>query len=222
MKLKKKHLEESLLYVIVNEDIKTAEKALCAGADIIQLRIKNKDDKSITDTARKLRKLADRYKAFFLINDRVDIAAIAGADGVHLGAKDISIADARRVLGSKYIIGSTTHCQSEAKKSISQGADYIAVGPVFKTFTKPKLKPLRLQRALKIIEESTVPCFAIGGINLKNLDELIDKGINRIAVYQAVIKAKRPGFAAAKIKGILLNYENAHRKNKKRPTAAHS
>jgi thiamine-phosphate pyrophosphorylase len=210
MNSRKKLLKKSNLYIIVDENLETAKKAIAHGADIIQLRIKNKSDSFILDIAQKLKKYCKKYKVLFLINDRADLAMISKADGVHLGQKDISIKSARKILGTDYIIGASTHSLGEAKKALSQKPDYIAIGSIFKTATKPHLYPLGISRAAAIINKTTIPYFVIGGINLKNIYRLLDKNINRIALYKAICKAKKPQITTRKFKGILLDHENTH------------
>jgi len=211
MKLRKKLLKKSNLYVIIDENLESAKKAIAQGADIVQLRIKNESDSFILDIARKLRKHTKKHNVLFLINDRIDIAKISEADGVHLGQEDISIKIAREFLGKKYIIGVSTHSLSEAKKSLAQKPDYIAIGSIFKTATKPHLKPLGIGRAQQIIKTTTIPYFVIGGINLKNVQQLCKQKINRIALYKAICKTKNPGITTRRFKEILLNYENINR-----------
>ncbi len=211
MNLKKKLLKKSHLYVIVDEDIDSAKKVIAHGADIVQLRIKNKSDKFILQKARQLRKFTKKHNVLFLINDRIDIAKLTDADGVHLGQEDTSIEAARKFLGTKYIIGTSTHSLNEAKKSLLQKPDYIAIGSIFKTATKPHLRPLGIGRALKIIDHTTIPYFVIGGINLRNINALTRRGINRIALYKAIIKTKNPEIITGRFKGILADHENAYR-----------
>ncbi len=211
MNLKKQLLKKSHLYVIVDEDIDSAKKVIAHGADIIQLRIKNKSDKFILQKALQLRKFTKKYNVLFLINDRIDIAKFAQADGVHLGQEDTSIKTARKFLGAKYIIGASTHSLNEAKESLAKKPDYIAIGSVFKTATKPHLKPLGIGRALQIIDHTTIPYFVIGGINLRNINDLMRQGINRIALYKGIIKTKKPEITTGRFKGILVDHENAHR-----------
>jgi thiamine-phosphate pyrophosphorylase len=215
MNWRKKLLKKSNLYVIVDEDIKSAEAAITNGADVIQLRIKNKSDRNIVALAKKLRELTKKHNVLFLINDRIDIAQVVGADGIHLGQEDISIREARKILGPDYIIGASTHSVREVEVSLLEKPDYIAIGSIFKTATKPDLNPLGIDKMQKILKQTSIPYFVIGGINLKNVKALLEYKVNRVALYKAIIKSNNPGGTTRKFKGILLNYEDAHRKNKK-------
>ena len=209
--MRKKLLKKSSLYVIIDENLDIAKHVISQGADIVQLRIKNKSDSFFLAIAKKIRKLTNKHNVLFIINDRIDIAKISEADGVHLGQEDISVKTARTFLGRNYIIGASTHSLSEAKKSLAQKPDYIAIGSIFKTTTKPHLKSLGIARAQKIINKTTIPYFVIGGINLKNISQLIKHKINKIVVYKAICQAKKPGITTKKFKDILLNYENSYR-----------
>ena len=209
--MRKKLLKKFSLYVIIDENLDIAKHVISQGANIVQLRIKNKSDSFVLAIAKKIRKLTKKHNVLFIVNDRLDIAKISEADGVHLGQEDISVKAARAFLGKNYIIGTSTHCVKEARIALSQNPDYIAIGSIFKTTTKPHLKPLGIARAQKIINKTTIPYFVIGGINLKNISQLIKHKINKIVVYKAICQAKKPGITTKKFKDILLNYENSHR-----------
>ena len=189
-------LKDCKLYVIVdraiikNGDIlKVAKEALRGGADIIQLRDKSSGDGALLQYAKSIKHITKRYKRLFIINDRVDIARAVNADGVHLGQGDIPIEEARKILGKK-IIGISTHSLDEAKRAQRKGADYIGIGPIFKTATKKKLVPIGPSILAKVRRRINIPFFAIGGISLTNIADVKKKGANRIAVASSVIKAK--------------------------------
>lgn len=189
-------LKDCKIYVIIDRDViknrdilKVTKDVLRGGADIIQLRDKSSDDKKLLQYARAIKKVTKKYKRRFIINDRVDIARIIGADGVHLGQDDIPIEEARKILGKK-IIGVSTHNLEQAKKAVRRGADYIGIGPVFKSPTKKRLPPIGpsiLGRAGKTIN---IPFFAIGGISLDNITEVKKAGAGRVAVISQAIKTK--------------------------------
>lgn len=173
--------------------ISLAKKLAAGGADIIQLRFKNMElsnfAKVITDACQ-ISRLAKKHKIPFLINDRVDVAQAVDADGVHLGQEDLSVESARKILGKKKIIGVSCHNIKQALLAQRQGADYVSLGPVFKTPTKPKYKPVGLSLIKRAKDKLRLPFVAIGGINLNNLKDLLEAGAERIAVVRAVCSVK--------------------------------
>jgi len=189
---KKKLLKKARLYLITNEDLKAAKKSLKAGVSIVQLRIKAQDDKLFLKKAFEIRKITKKLNSLLIINDRIDIALLVDADGVHLGQKDIPVKQARRLLGQNKIIGKSTHNYQEAKSAVKEGVDYIGIGPAFPSKTKDTYKPLNIKTIKKIIISCNIPYFVIGGINSKNLKYLLSKEIKRIAVFSSIIKADNP------------------------------
>lgn len=205
MQLKKRQLKSSRLYVIIDEKTASgrslasiARKAAAGGADIIQLRpMPETPAKKISGLALPLRNIAKKAGRLFVINDRVDIAAAVDADGVHLGQGDLPLEAARAILGPDKIIGMSTHSVKQAVKAQKEGADYISVGPVFRTPTKAEYAPVGLGLIEKINARIKIPFFAIGGINENNVSRVIAKGAQRIAVVRAVINAGDPKKASA-------------------------
>ncbi len=176
----------------VNDDgllFEIAREAVFCGADIIQLRDK-------LGTAREtLKCFKDIMRAVngrvpVIINDRVDLAIVAGADGVHLGQDDVPVKDARRVLGARAIIGVSCQSYEHARQAQLEGADYIGFGSVFKTLTKPGRNPMDLDLLKKVVMEIPIPVFAIGGITSKNICVLRTVGVTHVAVCRAVCKAR--------------------------------
>ena len=189
-------LKDCKLYVIVDRGVikkrdvlEIAKEALRGGADIIQLRDKSSGDGALLQYAKSIKCITKKYKRLFIINDRVDIARAVNADGVHLGQGDIPIEEARKILGKK-IIGLSTHSLDEAKRAQRKGADYIGIGPIFKTATKKKLMPIGPSILPKVRGRIDIPFFAIGGISLINVADAKKKGADRIAVASSAIKAK--------------------------------
>ena len=189
-------LKNCKLYVIIdrcsigNRDIpRIAKEVLRGGADIIQLRDKSSDDRDFIQCARAINKITKRYKRTFIINDRVDIVRIVGVDGVHLGQGDIPIEEARKILRKK-IIGISTHSLEEAKNAKRRGANYIGIGPVFKTKTKKGLTPIGLSILRRVSKIIDMPFFAIGGISVNNIEDVKNAGAERIAVASSAIKTK--------------------------------
>lgn len=192
MSLKKRLLIKSNFYLITDENTKKAASSLTAGVNIVQLRIEKQSDSLFFKKALSLRKVTQDLKKILIINNRPDIALASGADGVHLGQNDLPLTEARKLLGAKKIIGISTHSLKEAKDAVLSGADYIGIGPVFTTKTKPDYKKLSLETIKKIIDFINIPYFVIGGINLNNLPILLKNNINRVAVFSSIIKRPNP------------------------------
>lgn len=157
----------------------------------MQYRDKTSDDHTRLTTARQLQALCQRYGALFLVNDRVDIAVGANADGVHLGQTDIPMELARQILGRDRLVGRSTTNPQELERAIAEGADYVGVGPIFATPTKPAAAVGfdYLQYARK---HAPMPQFAIGGIDLSNIDEVVKAGATQVAVVRAIMDAADP------------------------------
>lgn len=182
---------------------KNVRALIDAGAGMIQLRDKNLYDRELLSHARKLREICHSPMAeakgpscLLIINDRADIAAAAGADGVHLGQDDLSVKVAREILGPRKIIGVSTHSIEQARQAVLDGANYIGVGPTFPSTTKEFDAFPGTAFLKQVAEEISLPAFAIGGITLENLDEVLAMGIKRVAVSGAIAKADKPGEVA--------------------------
>ena len=175
------------------------EKALTGGASIIQLREKNLPPSPFLETAVKMRKLV-RPPILFIVNDRVDIAMGCQADGVHLGQEDFPAIAARRVMGEEMIIGVSTHSLKEAQIAEREGADYVAIGPVFPTSTKlDSHHPVRTEIIRKIKEELSIPVVAIGGITAENVEEVLKMGVDGIAAGSAIFGQEDVGAATRRL-----------------------
>ena len=180
-------------------------EALAGGADVVELREKNLADRELLSRAREVRILTAQSRARFILNDRPDLARLAGADGVHLGQDDLSIRDARRIVGPNQLIGVSTHNRPQLDAAILAGAGYVGVGPVFpsatKEFSEPELAGLAFVQAAG--EATNIPWFAIGGITEENVGRVLAAGATRIAVSAAIVRAERPRRAAARLKARL-------------------
>ncbi len=164
------------------------QKAVTAGVDIVQLRDKHGSCRDILQfSIRCMKAIAGRVP--FIVNDRVDIAYAAGADGVHLGQDDLPIDKAREILGEDAIIGISCQSIEHACHAEESGADYIGFGSVFKTLTKPDRKPMDLNLLAEVCKQIRIPVFAIGGIGISNLSIILDVGVSRIAVCRAILEA---------------------------------
>ena len=197
MNLRKKLLRESRLYVIVDKKVSgvrpifnIVSKIKDLGADIIQLRDKESKKESILKEAYKLRKLLTNSQALFIINDYIDVAKIVDSDGIHLGQNDMPLDTARQLLGKEKIIGVSCHNLNQAIQAQKNGADYISIGPIFSTPTKPEYKAVGLDLIRKVKRAIHIPFFVIGGINENNVNDITSQGVKRAAVCRAICRAK--------------------------------
>lgn len=167
--------------------------AIRGGADTIQFREKKGSTREMIEIARQMKKLCSDANAAFIVNDRLDIAIAADADGVHLGKDDFPIPLARKLLGKDRIIGGSAAIMEEAQKCFSEGADYIGFGPVFPTSSKPDAGQASGIEILKrVVEFVPLPIIAIGGVNSENTPELMRAGAHGIAVISAVCCQEDP------------------------------
>jgi thiamine-phosphate pyrophosphorylase len=193
-----RQLQQSRLYLVTSGSdrlLEIVEAALQGGLTLVQLRDKSVNDAATIQTAIRLRELCHRYQALFLMNDRVDLAIAADADGVHLGQQDVPIALARQLLGDRKIIGRSTTNPAEMQQAIAEGADYIGVGPVYETPTKAGKAAAGLEYVRYAEQHATVPWFAIGGIDLANVTDVLKAGADRVAVVRALMAAEQPTLA---------------------------
>ena len=203
MSLNKRCLKNCKLYLILDTEVHSYTKLFeiakqsiqarlpdgQAGVDIIQLRDKNGLAKDVLKFSKQVLRLTEG-KVPFIINDRVDVAILCGADGVHLGQEDIPLKEARKVMGPKVVIGVSCQTFKHAQKAQREGADYIGFGSIFKTLTKPKRSPIDLNLLKEVIKKIHIPVFAIGGVNLDNIRQLKEIGVERFAVCRAICEAE--------------------------------
>ena len=171
-----------------------AQQLCDGGSDLIQLRAKHSTPDEIRRLAEAILPVTRRANVGFVINDHLDIACELGADICHLGQEDFFDAghthvDQLQFKGSKLKIGLSTHAPEQAQRALAAGADYIAIGPIYATGTKPTARPVTLEYARWAAANSTVPWFAIGGINLQTLDAVLTSGVRRICVVSAILNA---------------------------------
>lgn len=188
-------LLQSPLYFVTSPSealLTTVEAALKGGLTLVQYRDKTADDCDRLTNAQKLCQLCHHYGAIFLVNDRVDLALAVNADGVHLGQQDMDIAIARQLLGPQRLIGRSTTNPDEMQRAIQEGADYIGVGPVYATPTKADKAAAGLEYVRYAATNSPIPWFAIGGINVNNIKEVISAGARRVAVVRSLMEAEQP------------------------------
>jgi len=175
------------------------KSALAAGVRLIQLREKNLNDRDLLGQARRLREWTAPWGALLIINDRPDIAVLSGADGVHVGQEELTVQDARRIVGPDRLIGVSTHSIEQARQAVLDGADYLGVGPTFPSGTKTFTEFPGLRLVRDIASEISLPWFAIGGIDVQNGLEVIRAGATRIAVGGAVCHSSSPETAAREL-----------------------
>jgi thiamine-phosphate pyrophosphorylase len=199
----RRRLQEARLYVLLTGsrcvatlDWIIAEVA-AAGAGIVQLREKTKSDRELLECARPVRRWTQKAGVLFIVNDRPDIARLVEADGVHLGQDDLPVKEARRILGPDALIGVSTHNLEQLRQAILDGASYVGVGPVFSSGTKDFAELAGLEFVRQAMAETTLPAFAIGGINLETIDAVAAAGARRIAVSGAIAAAEDPRSVAA-------------------------
>src|SRR6266571_3657556 len=172
------YLEESALDRVVQEMLE-------GGVDLIQLRGKGKSVDELAGFAARLHEITARSLTPLIVNDHAEIAREIPAEGVHVGQKDDSIELARR----QVLVGKSTHSIEQALAAQREGADYIGFGPIFATPTKPDYAPIGLADISRVHAEVSIPIFCIGGINIDNLQSVIDAGAKRVAMVSALIKA---------------------------------
>jgi len=210
MPSKKKLLRECKLYLILDAEVQAysqlleiAKSAILNGVDIVQLRDKHGSDKDVLQLSQSLAQLT-KDKAIFILNDRLDLFEQSGADGIHLGQNDLPVAEVRQKLGEDVIIGSSCQTLEHVLEAQEQGADYIGFGSIFKTLTKPDRNPMEMSILSEAIAKVKIPLFAIGGISLKNVEDIQRIGIQRIAVCRAICEAEDVAMAVQEFRNILV------------------
>ena len=176
------------------------EEALKGGITLLQLREKNKSTKEYIQLAEKVHALAVRYNVPLIIDDRVDVALAINAEGVHVGAEDMPVKTARKLMGNNKIVGATAKTVPWAKDAYEQGADYLGVGAIYPTTTKVKTVLTSTDTLRDICNAVPIPVNAIGGLNPDNIDILSGIPIAGICVVSAIMKADDPKAAAEKLR----------------------
>ena len=182
----------------------TIAEAADGGVDIVQLREKTLGDRELLARAKDVRRWTLAAGVLFVVNDRPDIAALCGADGVHLGQDDLDVADARRVVGPNALLGVSTHTAEQVRRAvIDGGADYVGVGPTFPSTTKPFAEYPGLDFVREVAALTTLPAFALGGIDATNVASVVAAGLSRVAVSSAIATADDPKSAARRLRSAL-------------------
>ena len=195
------------LYFITDSTSYTEEEFLCrveqalkGGVTLLQLREKDKSTREYIQLAEKVHAIAKRYNVPLIIDDRVDVALAMDAEGVHVGASDMSVTTARRLMGKDKIVGATAKTVPWAQEAYEQGADYLGVGAIYPTTTKVKTVLTSVDTLRDICHAVPIPANAIGGLNKENIDILAGIPVAGICVVSAIMKADDPKTAAEELK----------------------
>ena len=181
------------LYVIPDRKIgapknlvEQTKELLAGGATAIQLRDKELSGRKLLETATEMARLCKEAGALFIVNDRLDIAILSGAHGLHIGQSDIPLAEAKKLSPPSFIIGVSAQTIEEARLAEKQGADYLGIGAVFPTSTK-EAEALGLTGTARVASATSLPSVAIGGINLENAAEIMKTGVNGLSLISAIV-----------------------------------
>ena len=176
-------------YVQRGDAARIVEQMIEGGVDLIQLRGKNKSIAEIADLAAELPDLAAKSLTPLIVNDYAEIAARVPVEGVHVGQGDDPVEIVRQKATRDILVGKSTHSLAQARAAQGEGVDYIGFGPIFATATKPDYAPIGLQDIRRVHKEVDLPIFCIGGINIDNLQSVIDVGAKRVVMVSALLKA---------------------------------
>lgn len=176
-------------YSLGRSNVEVVSQWIQAGIKVIQYREKDKNMKLKYQECKVIRKLTKEAGVTFIVNDDIDLAMMIGADGVHIGQDDFPLPAVRRLVGEKMIIGISTHSPKQAHAAVNSGADYIGVGPIFKTSTKKNVcQPVGLEYLEYVVNNITLPFVAIGGIKESNIAEVVSCGAQCIAMVTEITK----------------------------------
>ena len=184
-------------------ELEVIRQAIQGGARIIQLRDKLRPKGMLVPLAREMKRICSESDALFIVNDYIDLAIDSDADGLHIGQEDLPFATARKMLSGDKILGCSSATLEEALKAEKEGADYIAVGSIYSTPSKPGTRLTGLETLRQVKRKVSVPVVAIGGINEDNIAEVIRAGANAIAVISAVLGADNIREASQRLSGII-------------------
>ena len=199
---RRKQLSDARLYLVCDARPDSFLHAVLeGGVDIVQLRIKDGSEWEILAAAARFKRICTQHEALFLLNDSPELAVEADADGVHLGQEDTPVPRARQTVGRERLVGLSTHTERQVLEA--DGADYIGVGPVHETPTKPGRPAVGLELVRFAAHSARVPFFAIGGIETNNLERIRDAGAKRVAVVRALTEAPDPKRSARTLRRAL-------------------
>ena len=196
------------LYVIVDFSYgeEKIRKTLEAGVDYIQLREKDISSAEYLRRAKRLREMVQGFDAKLIINDRLDIAMLCGAHGVHLGQDDVPVREARHLLGAGKIIGATAKTAVQARQAVADGADYLGSGAWFPTETKKDAVPITEEAYRAILAAAPIPNVAVGGIDAENGRKPLSCGATGLAISAGILKAENPAAEVRKVRELLAEF----------------
>lgn len=202
-------LRDCHLYLLVTDSLcpqgagPVVKAALRGGVDVVQLREKELPDRRFLELAKWIRQWTAEAGALFIVNDRPDLACLADADGVHVGQGDLTAHEVRQIIGGQKLVGVSTHAMEQAEQAVLDGADYVGVGPVFTSRTKSFEQFAGLEYVGQVARGIALPAFAIGGIGLDNVEQVLAAGARRIAVSSEICGAEEPARVAARFQELL-------------------
>lgn len=189
--------QDLTLYLVTNQSwtandslVNQVEKSIVGGVTFIQLREKNLDDDNFLVLAKEIKKITDKYKIPFVINDNINIAIKANADGIHIGQNDLNVKECRKLIGSDKIIGVSVTNVTQAIDAENNGADYLGVGAMFATATKTDANIVSISELKEISDSVTIPVVAIGGIKKSNILKLNNTNICGVAIVSEILSSK--------------------------------
>jgi thiamine-phosphate pyrophosphorylase len=204
------------LYVLITESVcripwlDAARAAIAGGADCLQLREKNLDGGEFLRRAKVLAEECHKANRLLIVNDRPDVAMLSEADGVHVGQRDLPAAEVRKMVGPHMIVGVSTHSVEQARQAVRDGADYVGIGPVFVSGTKPRDFRVGLEGAAAVSKAVEIPVVAIAGISLANVDDVWATGVQAVAVTAAVLDTEDVQAATKALKDRLTLARKGH------------
>jgi thiamine-phosphate pyrophosphorylase len=201
---RRQRLQDARLYLVCDDrGDEFVRAALAGGVDIVQLRMKDRSDAQILAAGRRLARACRRHGALFILNDRPDLVSAVAADGVHVGQDDLSPVEAREIVGGEHLVGLSTHSPEQIDAAAGAPVDYIGVGPVHATPTKPGRPAVGHDLVRYAATAAPVPFFAIGGISPVNAADVRAAGASRIAVVRALTGAADPRSTAAHLRRLI-------------------
>ena len=206
--MKKRLLPETDIYCITSEEhsrernnIEVVKQMIDAGIKIVQYREKEKEMGEKYEQCLKIREMTKAAGVFFIVNDHADIAMMVEADGIHVGQDDLPIEAVRKMVGNDMVIGMSTHSPSQAEEAISKGADYIGVGPIYRTYTKKNVcDPVGLPYLDYAKESVNIPFVTLGGIKAHNVSEVVHHGATCVALVTEIVGAENIGVKIEEIR----------------------
>ena len=187
----------------LDEFTSLARSLVAAGVDVVQLRDKRLADRPLLERAQRLREFTVGTDTLLIVNDRPDVALLSQADGVHVGQEELTVKQVRTIVGPRMLIGVSTHSLDQARQAVLDGANYIGVGPTFASGTKTFAEFTGLELLRAVAAEIRLPAFAIGGIGLENIRDVLATGTTRVAVSGAVVSSPNPAGAVRQIRELL-------------------